>query len=92
MDIDEIRKILSEVKHPEINNSLIELGMIGNIEEKGKLFVELKLPMLGVPIRDLLVSLIKDALKDFEVEVTFSEMNEQEKTRFFELARQNWAV
>jgi len=87
-----IRDLLNEIKHPEINKSLVELGMIGQIQQNDKLVVELKLPMEGIPIKEMLANLIKDKLSDFDVKVTFSVMNETEKQKFFELARKNWSL
>jgi len=91
-EINKIKELLNKVKHPEINNSLVELGMIGEIQIKDKVIVELKLPAQGVPIADMLSDLIKEGLKDFSVEVNFSVMNEKEKQKFFELAQKNWAL
>ena len=87
-----IRDLLNEIKHPEINKSLVELGMIGQIHQNDKLVVELKLPTEGIPIKEMLANLIKDKLSDFDVKVTFSVMNETEKQKFFELARKNWSL
>jgi ATP-binding protein involved in chromosome partitioning len=91
--MENIKMLLNKIKHPEINNTLIELGMLGNIEKKGKkIIVELKIPMLEIPIRELLTNLIKDSLKDFEVDTEFSVMDDEERTNFFRLANQNWAL
>ncbi len=88
-----IKMLLGKVKHPEINNSLVELGMIGDIQEEAKkVIVELKLPMLGVPIREQLINLIKDGLRDFEVEVKVSLMSDEERENFFKLSHKNWAL
>ena len=91
--VEEVKSLLNQVKHPEINNSLVELGMIGEVQQEGDVvIVELKLPMLGVPIKGLLVELIKGGLKDFEVEVRPSLMSDEERASFFELAHANWAL
>ena len=92
--MEETKEILSKVKHPEINSSLVELGMIGEIkEESNKISVELKLPFKEIPIREILENLIKEALKDKgKVEVFVSLMSDEEKMKFLELARRNWAL
>ena len=91
--MEEIKELLNKVKHPEINNSLVELGMIGKIQKKeDKLIVELKLPVAEIPIKDLLVNLIKEGLKGFDVEVNSSVMNDSERENFFELSHKNWAL
>ncbi len=90
---NQIENLLKQVNHPEINNSLVELGMIGKIQQNNKkTAIELKLPMPDVPIKEILVDLIKNKLKDFEVKVDFSVMNEKEKQKFFELAHKNWSL
>ena len=89
-----IIKILSEVKHPEINSSLVGLEMIGKIKNQGKsLEVEIKIPFPEIPIKPLLEDLVKKALKDqCEVSVFFSTMSVPERTNFMQLARENWAI
>ena len=91
--MEKIRDLLNKLKHPEINNSLVELGMIGEIKKDGKkVIVELKLPMLDIPIKEILINSIKSELKDFEVDVTISLMSDAERTKFLELAHKNWAL
>ena len=91
--MEEIRNLLNEVKHPEINNSLVELQMIGDIkEEDDKVTVELKLPIPGIPIKQMLIDLIKNKLEGKVVEVKTSVMSQEERDKFFELSRQNWAL
>jgi len=90
----EIIDVLSKVKHPEINSSLVELGMIGETSEKnGKTTVELKVPFLEIPIKPLLVDSIKGALEGRgDVEVTTTLMSPEERGQFMALARKNWAL
>jgi len=83
---------LSHVMHPEIRLSLVELGIIGSItEESGQTIVELKLPFPEVPIKELLESLILDAIGE-NTKVITSIMTEAERERFMELSRANWAL
>lgn len=91
--MEEIKELLNKIKHPEINNSLIELGMIGKIQKnENKIIVELKLPAAEIPIKEELANLIKEGLKGFNVEVNSSVMNDSERENFFELAHKNWAL
>ncbi len=97
----ELEKILSKVEHPEIANSLTELGMIGdsdiNIDEK-IIKVTLVLPMLTIPIeiRDMLINSIASALKQkisgYKLKIAITEMNDAEKMNFFSLSEQNWKL
>ena len=87
----EVENALSKTIHPEINFSLIKLGMIGDIKEKeNKVLIILKLPFLAVPIKEDLIKLVKGAVKkadkDASVEVKTEEMNEKERELKQELA------
>jgi|GEM_PF-111330 len=93
------KKILNSLKllkHPEINLSLVELGMIGEIkdssQEKETFLIKLKLPFLEIPIKQALINSIKENLKDYKIEVECVLMSEEEKKTFLELARKNWAM
>ncbi|RLE46733.1 hypothetical protein DRJ25_03760 [Candidatus Woesearchaeota archaeon] len=91
--MEDVTKLINEIKHPEINNTLSELSMIGDIKVDGKrVNVEVKLPMLEVPIRQLFVDLIKQKLNAYQVEVEFSAMNDTEREKFFKLSKENWAL
>jgi len=87
-------ELLSKVKHPEINNSLVELRMIGDVkEESGKTTVELKVPFLEIPIKATLIDSIKNALSEIgKIEVVVSVMSPEEKENFMEMAKKNWIV
>ncbi len=91
--MEEIKNLLNKVKHPEINNSLVELGMIGKVQkEEENIVVELKLPMPEIPIKESLIDLIKSELKKFKVKIEVSVMNDKERLNFFELSHKNWAL
>ena len=92
-----IRIELEKTKHPEINFSLIKLGMIGEISIEGdSISIILKLPVLSVPIKEDLVNLIKDTVKKIDesdtVTVNEKEMTEKERERFMELAKEGWML
>ena len=94
-DAEKIRLELASIRHPEINASFEELGMIADVRvKKSTAVVTLKLPFKEVPIRDLLVKKVKDAIKrideNLKVMMNFEEMNEKEKRNFFGIARKRW--
>lgn len=94
---DDIKKVLSEVMHPEINYSLVNLGMIGDVVIEGnKASLTLKLPLLEVPIRDYLIQITKEALinlqEDLEVEVKLDQMSQQERDKFMKKAKEEWKL
>ncbi|MCD6384842.1 DUF59 domain-containing protein [Candidatus Sumerlaeota bacterium] len=90
-----LEKILKEIEHPEIAYTLFDLGMMNDINiSEDKVSLTLKVPMLGIPIRELLISEIESAVKkveeNIEVEIRLEEMNEEERTRFLKMAQQGW--
>ena len=92
--VKEIKKELKKVIHPEINNNLVDLGMIGKIKVINNLVeVELILPFINVPIKQMLVDLIKDKIKKFgEIKIKFKEMDEKQRTKFVNKAREGWKL
>ena len=88
---EEIKDILKKTMHPELNKSLVDLAMIRDIAIKdSKVTVTLVVPFLHVPIKDDLIKIVKDAIKkekDIEVEVTITEMNEDEKKIFGDMVK-----
>ena len=82
----DIRNVLESTIHPEVDRSLVELAMIRKIESEGNTFIVfLALPFLTVPIREILITKIKDEIKDklgINVEVKVVEMSPEEKAVF----------
>ena len=89
-----IENVIKSVEHPEINYTLFELGMLDDIEiTEQEVNLTLKVPMLGVPIRDYLVQKIVQAVKqeaDIKVNVSITEMNESERIKFMQMAQEAW--
>ena len=55
-----IRNMLKEVKHPAIDRSLLDLGVIKEIAVKeGKVLITMALPFPNIPIIDQLIGSIK---------------------------------
>jgi len=91
----EVMQAMSETTHPEIDYSLLDLGMIKEVSVDQKTAkVTLNLPFLGVPIKDHLVRIVKDAIAEkdaaAEVEVAFAAMSEEEREKFGRKAREKW--
>jgi len=90
---EEVRQALAQVPHPEINNTLMELGMIADIAVKdGKAVVTMALPFLGIPIRDYLIQSVQQAVAGLgmELKVEVKEMNEEQRTAFLAKAKEGW--
>ncbi len=97
----DLENILSEIEHPEIANKLTELGMMGNADinhEVKEIYLTLVLPMITIPIeiRDMILTSITTILKEkfsgYKLKVSFDQMNDEQKTNFFALSKQNWKL
>lgn len=93
----EILQALAEIRHPEIDRTLVDLGMIKNIIVEGKkVNLTLALPLMGIPtqVRDYLINSVGQALANLdaslEVEVDLAEMNPEERAKFFTMAQEGW--
>ena len=94
---DDIQQALFRVMHPEIDYSLVDLGMLRDIAFKEKeVTVTLKLPFLGVPIKDYLIQLVERAVKDVDktikVRINIKEMSSQERQEFMKKAKEGWKL
>ena len=88
-----IEETLSEVMHPEINNSLVNLEIIEDVlYEQNHVSLTLKLPFLQVPVKDVLLKSIEKALADLdssiEVEISIKQMTEQQREKFVKMAKE----
>ena len=91
----DVQQTLSKVMHPEINYSLVDLGMIKNLAyREKKVSLILKLPFLEVPVKDVLLESIKKALADLDssilVEINIEEMSQEERSNFTKMAKEGW--
>ena len=89
----EILKVISEVKHPAIDHSLLDLGMIKDIEIDNKT-VSLKFvfPFPNIPIADTLIDSIKIPLNN-KGYTLFSDvilMTEEERAKFMQMEAEAW--
>lgn len=93
MNEEEIKKIIEKIMHPEIDASLMELGMIKDIKIEGnKVRIKMAFPFPGVPIKYMLIEMVKQPLQEagFEVEIEETIMNEEELQHFFKLEQEKW--
>jgi len=90
-----VHQAIGQVMHPEINLSLIELGMVKDIALKdNEVTLTLVLPFLGIPvsIKDYLVNSLRQALMELgaKIEIRVAEMNQEERQNFLVMERANW--
>ena len=101
-DTDKLAKIrekLSEIRHPEIDCTLVELGMLNtddvDMNDEG-IAITLKLPLLGIPaaIKEMLKNSIQQGIAaadpGLQGTLKLAEMTQEERLRFFSLARAHW--
>jgi len=92
---EEVIQAISKTTHPEIDSSLVDLGMVKDVRiETEAIVVTLNLPSLGIPIKDELARIVVESVaKDDEasrVEVEYATMSEAERTEFMRKARERW--
>ena len=93
----DFKKALSQIMHPEIKASLLELNMLQKISlQKKTLSLTLKLPFLGVPIKEDLINSIQQTLQELAPDFTFlietAVMTDAEREKFLQLAQKNWKL
>jgi len=93
MNEEEVKEIIGQVMHPEIDASLMELGMIKDIKLEGnKVSLTMVFPFPGVPIRDMLIESVKKPLEELGLQVEINEavMNQEELQNFFKMEQEKW--
>lgn len=92
---EEIRQVVAEIKHPAIDRTLVDLGVVKEITVKGnKVLVTMALPFPGIPtqVKDYLVNSVVEQIKklDVEVEVDLTIMNQEELQAFLDMEQESW--
>jgi Mrp family chromosome partitioning ATPase len=83
-----ILEALGQIEHPEMKGrSLVQLGMIRDVRvEGGVAAITLALPFKEIPIKDQLMSSVREAVsgldEDLQVRVDAAEMSQQERAAF----------
>ena len=90
---EEIHQAVAKVRHPEIDRTLVELGMIKDIAVgDDTVILSMALPFLGIPIRDYLVHSVEEVVTKLgvEIQVKLTEMNKEERDTFMAMAQEGW--
>ena len=92
---NDVIKLISSVKHPAINNSLVELGIVQDIDvdvETKSVTLEFVFPFPNIPIKDQLVHSIESVLseKKYKLEYEIRVMTEEEKQDFLKKESEGW--
>jgi metal-sulfur cluster biosynthetic enzyme len=91
----DIHQAIGQVMHPEINRTLVELGMVKDIALKDdEVTLTLVLPLLGIPVlvKDYLVNSLRQAVTKLgaKVEIRIAEMNQEERLAFLAMGQESW--
>jgi metal-sulfur cluster biosynthetic enzyme len=92
---EDVHQAIGQVMHPEINRTLVDLGMVKDIVLKDdEVTLALVLPFLGIPIsvKDHLVNSLRQAATKLgaKVEIRIAEMNQEERMAFLAMEQENW--
>ena len=90
---EDVRNVLAWVKHPMIDHSLLELGIIKHIAvEQRKVKVTLAFPFANIPIKDQLIHSVREPIQKLgaEMEVKLTVMNHGELQKFLAMEQDAW--
>jgi len=92
---EDIHQAIGQVMHPEVNRSLVELGMVKDIALKdNEVTLTLVLPFLGIPvsIKHYLINSLSQAVMKLgaKIEIEVAEMNQEERQAFLAMERESW--
>ena len=91
---EEVQELVGQVKHPAINLSLVELGIVRDITVEGnKVFLTFAFPFPNIPIKGMLIKSVRDPLEEMGaiLEVKETVMDQNQLQRFLALEKDNWA-
>jgi len=97
IDISEekVRNAVAQVKHPAIDRTLTELGILKDITVEGDtVFVTLAFPFPGIPIRELLIESVRKPVEELgaKVEVKTTVMTAEELQAFLAMEQEAWRL
>lgn len=90
---ENVRKILADVKHPAIDRTLLELGIIKSITaENDSVKILLAFPFPNIPIKEQIINSIRELLNNqgLEVEIEITVMDEGELHKFLAMEQESW--
>jgi len=95
---DAILECINKVEHPEIAMSLLDLGIVRDIEfdpQDEGVTLTLVLPFFGIPqaVRDYMVNSLAQSIRDAGGElknVNLAQMTDEERQSFFQKENAKW--
>jgi len=92
---EKVRNAVAQVKHPAIDRTLMELGILKDITVEGDtVFVTLAFPFPGIPIREMLVESVRKPVEELgaKVEVKTTVMTAEELQAFLAMEQEAWGL
>jgi len=89
----EVRKALNQAKHPAIDHTLVELGIVKEISVvENRVTITLAFPSAGIPIEEQLINSVRDPVEKLgaEAEVKTTLMNQEEVQKFLAMEQEAW--
>ncbi len=95
VSLQDVENAARKVIHPAINSTLLDLGIVKDIEFDGSdASLTLALPALNIPppITNYMIDSLTEALQEIGVgiNVNIREMNDEERQNFFSMEQENW--
>ena len=92
---EDVHQAIGQVMHPEINRTLVELGMVRDIVLKDdEVTLTLMLPFLGIPIsvKEYLTNSLRQVVMKLgaKVQIRVAEMNQEERLAFLAMEQESW--
>lgn len=90
---ENVRKILADIKHPAIDRTLLDLGIIKSITiENHNVKILLAFPFPNIPIKEQLINSIQELLnkQGLGVEIETTVMDEEELHKFLTMEQEAW--
>jgi len=94
--VETIEEAIDDVTHPEIDATLVDLGMIDGVAvDDGEATIEIAIPMAGIPdaIKQLLARRVAEAVDPTgaDIRIRFVLMDDETRERFFRMEQENWS-
>jgi ATP-binding protein involved in chromosome partitioning len=93
-DFNLVTEAISSVKHPAIDHSLVDLGIVQDIERytEDVVILTFVFPFPNIPIADKLIAAVESVVKKqgLEMQYIVRIMKEDEKKRFLQMEKEAW--
>ncbi len=92
---EKVRNAVAQVRHPAIDRTLMELGILKDITVEGdKVIITLAFPFPGIPIRELLIESVREPIEEMgaKVEVKTTVMTAEELQTFLAMEQEAWGL